>query len=65
MEVEMNELNLAEIDLVSGGMYMCSARRFDWVPCAQSDWGHRLNDATNMLGEWGSWLGRNLYDWTH
>jgi hypothetical protein len=55
----MHELSTYDIELVSGG------RPYDWVPNAQSDWGNRLNDATNMLGNFGSKLGIAIYDWTH
>lgn len=55
----MKELSFDEVEFVSGG------RPYDWVPNAQSDWGNRLNDVTNMLGEFGSWLGGKAYDLTH
>ncbi|MDQ1817533.1 hypothetical protein RBA41_29935 [Massilia sp. CCM 9210] len=40
----MQDLNLEEIAMVSGG---CERRRFDLVQNAQSDWGHRTNDISN------------------
>ena len=57
----MQELTMEDIEIVSGG----KERRYDVVPDAQSDWGIRLNDASNMLGSFGSWLGLSIYDMTH
>jgi hypothetical protein len=57
----MQELTLEDIASVSGA----GPRYYDVVPAAQSDWGNRLNDATNMFGEFGSRLGSKIYDWTH
>jgi hypothetical protein len=62
----MRQLTFEEINQVSGGIKDDSpSRQYDWVPRAQSDWGIRLNDVTNMLGEAGGWIGRSIYDWTH
>jgi hypothetical protein len=55
----MKEISFEEMDLVSGG------RPYDWVPDAQSEWGNTLNDATNMFGTFGSWLGVSIYDALH
>lgn len=57
----MHTLNLLEIEAIAGGV----ERQYDWVPDAQSELGNRLNDATNMLGNWGAALGGAIYDWTH
>lgn len=57
----MQELTVEDLKLVSGGV----ERQYDIVPNAQSDWGNRLNDASNMLGNFGGWLGRSIYDATH
>jgi hypothetical protein len=60
----MQQLTTSEINDVFGAEKN-AGRQYDWVPGAQSDWGNRLNDVTNMLGEAGGWLGRSFYDWTH
>lgn len=59
----MNELNLEEIKMISGGD--AKGRRFDVVPGAQSEWGRIANDIFNTAGEAGSALGIAIYDWTH
>lgn len=58
----MQELNLGEIEMVSGGG---ERRRFDLVPNAQSEWGNIANDVANGLGELGSSIGIGLYDLLH
>ena len=59
----MQELTMADIEFVSGAK--ANVRPYDVVPGAKSDWGNRLNDAANMLGTFGGWLGREIYDLTH
>lgn len=62
----MQELSIAELAIVGGGQAKETAPRpYDWVPNPQSEWGKRLNDASNMFGNAGGWLGRAIYDWTH
>lgn len=56
----MLDLSFEDVDMVSGGR-----RQYDWVPDAESEWGKTLNDATNMLGNWGAALGGWIYDETH
>ncbi|MDQ1923822.1 hypothetical protein [Massilia pseudoviolaceinigra] len=60
-EKQMQDLNLEEIAMVSGG----ERRRFDVISGAQSDWGHRANDIANGLGELGSSIGIAIYDLFH
>ena len=63
----MHELIAEEINSVSGGRTeKCGVKReYDLVPCAQSGYGDILNDASNMFGTFGSWIGRSAYDLTH
>lgn len=57
----MKALNMMEIEAIAGGV----DRQYDWVPDAQSEAGKTLNDASNMLGNWGAAIGGAIYDWTH
>jgi hypothetical protein len=59
----MHELTTKELDIIAGGRINEASLRQP-TP-ATSELGKQVNDIAAMLNDFGGWLGRSVYDWTH
>lgn len=56
----MQFLNTLEIDAVSGAGSLHTP-----ITNPGSELGRQINDIAGGLNEFGSWLGSQIYEWTH